>query len=102
VAYAPCINHGIDMGKSQIEEKRAVESGYWQLYRYNPMLVKEGKNPFIMDSKEPSMEYKEFLEGEERYTSLMKLYPDAANKLFKQAAEDSKERLLNYKRLAER
>ena len=72
IAYAPCINHGIKagMGKSQAQQKFAVETGYWHLYRYNPMLAKEGKNPFILDSKEPSRDFKEFLNSEVRYTSL--------------------------------
>ena len=66
ICYAPCINHGINMSNSQLEEKRAVESGYWQLYRYNPALAEQGKNPFILDSKEATADYKEFLLGENK------------------------------------
>ena len=70
IAYAPCINHGINMGKSQEEAKKAVEAGYWPLYRYNPDLAKEGKNPFTLDSKEPTASYQDFLKNENRYTRL--------------------------------
>ena len=80
IAYAPCINHGLkaSMGKSQQEEKKAVECGYWQLYRYNPMLEIEGKNPFQLDSKEPDYtKFREFLMGEVRFNSLMKATPEA-------------------------
>ena len=100
ICYAPCINHGINMAKSQDEEKKAVESGYWQLYRYNPTLADEGKNPFTLDSKEPTADYKSFLLGETRYASLMKARPEIAEELFKQTEEDSKARLETYKRLA--
>ncbi len=100
IAYAPCINHGIDMAKTQAEEKKAVDTGYWQLYRYNPTLADEGKNPFILDSKEPTLDYKSFLEGEVRYSSLKKQYPEVAEKLFDQSAADAKARLANYKRMA--
>ena len=100
IAYAPCINHGINMTKSQAEEKKAVDTGYWQLYRYNPTLADEGKNPFILDSKDPVEDYKEFLNGEVRYASLKKLFPEVAEKLFDQSAEDAKERLEGYKKLA--
>ena len=77
IAYSPCINHGIKkgMGQSQIEQKKAVEAGYWHLYRYNPLLKKQGKNPFILDSKEPTASFKEFLMGEVRYASLEKKFP---------------------------
>ncbi|MDR1194154.1 MAG: pyruvate:ferredoxin (flavodoxin) oxidoreductase, partial [Peptococcaceae bacterium] len=100
IAYAPCINHGIDMAKTQAEEKKAVDTGYWQLYRYNPLLAAEGKNPFTLDSKEPSGDYLSFLEGEVRYSSLKKLFPDAAERLFRQSAQDAKDRLASYKKLA--
>ena len=90
IAYAPCINHGLKagMGKSQAEEELAVKCGYWHLWRYNPSLEAEGKNPFILDSKEPDWAgFKDFLKGEVRYASVMKQYPQEAEQLF-QAAED--------------
>ena len=101
IAYSPCINHGIDMSKSQQEEKLAVDTGYWILYRYNPMLAKEGKNPFILDSKEPKLDYEAFLKNEIRYRSVLQDYPDIAKKLFVQAAEEAKKRFAYYKKLAE-
>ncbi len=104
VAYSPCIAHGIraGMGKSQSEEKLAVESGYWTLYRYNPMLEQQGKVPFILDSKEPDWsKFDEYLQGEVRYTALKRTFPDRAEKLFKQALEDAQWRWRYYKRLAE-
>ena len=88
------------MTKSQEEEKKAVDCGYWQLYRYNPALEEEGKNPFTLDSKEPTGNYRAFLLGETRYASLMKARPETAEKLFEKTQEDSKERLDTYKRLA--
>jgi pyruvate-ferredoxin/flavodoxin oxidoreductase len=100
IAYSPCINHGINMSRSQQEEKLAVEAGYWPLYRYNPRLKEEGKNPFILDSKEPSGDFKEFLMGEVRYSSLTRTFPDAAQELFEKAEQDAKERFETYKRLA--
>jgi pyruvate-ferredoxin/flavodoxin oxidoreductase len=100
IAYAPCINHGIDMGLTQEEEKRAVETGYWPLYRYNPLLKEEGKNPFILDSKEPAGDFREFLMGEVRYSSLTRTFPDTAEELFKKAEEDMKERYEIYKQMA--
>jgi len=100
IAYAPCINHGINMSRSQNEEKLAVEAGYWPLYRYDPRLKEEGKNPFILDSKEPSGDFKEFLMGEVRYSSLTRTFPDAAEKLFEKAEKDAKDRFETYKRLA--
>ncbi|MBN2418222.1 MAG: pyruvate:ferredoxin (flavodoxin) oxidoreductase, partial [Deltaproteobacteria bacterium] len=101
IAYAPCINHGINMGMSQEEEKRAVECGYWPLYRYNPLLAKEGKNPFILDSKEPTGSVKDFLMGEVRYSSLTRTFPENAERLFEEAERDIKERYQIYKRMAE-
>ena len=101
IAYAPCINHGINMSKSQDEEKRAVDCGYWQLYRYNPTLKEEGKNPFTLDSKEPTGDYQQFILGETRYSSLKKTQPEAAEKLFKENEEESKARYEGYKKLAE-
>ena len=101
IAYAPCINHGINMNFSQAEAKKAVEAGYWQLYRYNPTLAEAGKNPFTLDSKDPTSDYKSFIMGETRYATLAKQFPQVADQLFDQAAEDAKERLETYKRLAD-
>lgn len=102
IAYAPCINHGlkVGMGCSQLEEKRAVEAGYWHLYRYNPLLKEEEKNPFILDSKEPTESFKDFLMGEVRYSSLTRTFPEIAEKLFEAAEKDAQERYETYKRLA--
>jgi pyruvate-ferredoxin/flavodoxin oxidoreductase len=97
IAYAPCINHGIKMGLSQLESKRAVEAGYWHLYRYNPSLEDDGKNPFTLDSKEPTASYKQFIESEGRYTSLKISFPENANELFSIAEEDAKKRLASSK-----
>ncbi|RFT16043.1 MAG: Pyruvate-flavodoxin oxidoreductase [Candidatus Saccharicenans subterraneus] len=101
IAYSPCINHGIDMSKSIQEEKLAVDTGYWILYRYNPLLAREGKNPFILDSKEPKMEYEAFLKNEIRYRSVLQDYPEIARELFAQAAQEAKKRFEYYKKLAE-
>ncbi|WP_406677452.1 pyruvate:ferredoxin (flavodoxin) oxidoreductase [Moorella sp. ACPs] len=101
IAYAPCINHGIDMSHSQLEAKKAVESGYWPLYRYNPDLIKEGKNPFILDYKAPKASFRDFLMGEIRYTSLQNQFPEKAEELFAKAEADAKARLEYYKKLAE-
>jgi len=103
IAYAPCINHGLreGMGKSQLEEKKAVECGYWSMWRYNPLLEKEGKNPFILDSKEPNWDkFKDFLMGEVRYSALKKEFPEVAEDLFNAALDSAKWRYNNYKRLA--
>ncbi|MBM3311219.1 MAG: pyruvate:ferredoxin (flavodoxin) oxidoreductase, partial [Candidatus Aminicenantes bacterium] len=101
IAYSPCINHGIDMSKSQAEEKLAVDTGYWILYRYNPLLAKEGKNPLVLDSKEPKLDYATFLNNEIRYRTLVQQYPEIAKELFAQAAEEAKKRHALYKKLAE-
>jgi pyruvate-ferredoxin/flavodoxin oxidoreductase len=100
VAYAPCINHGINMGRSQEEEKKAVETGYWILYRYDPRRKEAGENPFILDSKEPTGGFKDFLKGEVRYSSLTRTFPEKAAVLFEKAEEDMKERWGLYKRMA--
>ena len=103
IAYAPCINHGIKagMGKAQAEEKAAVACGYWHLWRYNPQLEAEGKNPFTLDSPEPNWdEFENFLKGEVRYASVLKQYPDEAAELFKAAKENAQWRYNNYRRLA--
>ena len=104
IAYAPCINHGLkaSMGKSQAEEKKAVECGYWQLYRYNPALEEEGKNPFQLDSKEPDYsKFRDYLMGEVRFNSLLKAAPEEAEKLFAKTQSDAKWRYEGYKRRAE-
>ena len=102
IAYAPCINHGIrvGMGFSIEEEKKAVETGYWHLYRFNPELKEEGKNPFILDSKEPTKPFRDFLDGEVRYTSLKKLFPERAEKLYEVAEKNAKARYAGYIALA--
>ncbi|MCC9296552.1 pyruvate:ferredoxin (flavodoxin) oxidoreductase [Clostridium sp. WLY-B-L2] len=102
IAYAPCINHGLKCGmnKSQEEGKRAVECGYWPLYRFNPALKAEGKNPFILDSKEPDGDFKNFLLGEVRYASLKKILPDKADEMYTITERDARERLDIYKKLA--
>ena len=104
IAYAPCINHGLKakggMGKAQAEIKKAVECGYWQTYRYNPELTEQGKNPMILDSKDPTGDYQEFLKGEVRYTSLAQQFPAAAEKLFALQEEDAKVRRDSYKKMA--
>lgn len=103
IAYAPCINHGISKGMNnvQLESKQAVESGYWHLYRYNPLLKKEGKNPFILDSKEPTMDYNDFIMGEVRYSSLVRTFPEVAEVLLKEAADGAAEKYKKYKKMAE-
>ncbi|MHC1759096.1 MAG: pyruvate:ferredoxin (flavodoxin) oxidoreductase [Negativicutes bacterium] len=103
IAYSPCINHGLKagMGCSQAETKRAVECGYWALYRYNPELQKSGANPFSLDSKEPTMNFREFLMGEVRYASLKKQFPDQAEELYDKTERDAQARLDGYRRLAE-
>ncbi len=103
IAYAPCINHGLKkgMGKSQAEEAAAVECGYWHLWRYNPELEKEGKNPFTLDSKEPNWDkFEDFLKGEVRYASVMKQYPAEAEELYAAAKANAQWRYNNYRRLA--
>lgn len=101
IAYSPCINHGIDMSQSQKEEKKAVESGYWILYRYNPLLKNEGKNPFTLDSKEPNFEIEAFLKGEKRYTMLETTFPENVEGYRKALLEFVKDRWETYKKMAE-
>ncbi|MBO5929803.1 MAG: pyruvate:ferredoxin (flavodoxin) oxidoreductase [Clostridia bacterium] len=105
IAYAPCINHGIkskgNMANSIAEEKKAVETGYWHLWRFDPQLKEEGKNPFILDSKEPTGTVREFMEGENRYLMLQQAYPDVAEELFTKAEKDLLDRYETYKRMAE-
>ncbi|MDD4839687.1 MAG: pyruvate:ferredoxin (flavodoxin) oxidoreductase [Clostridia bacterium] len=102
IAYAPCINHGINMTKSQGEMKKAVDTGYWQLFRYNPENVGTDVNPFTLDSKEPTEDYQSFLMGEVRYASLVKQNPDAAKMLFAKNEQDAKEKRDFYKMKAEK
>ena len=102
IAYAPCINHGIKVGMANTisEEKKAVQTGYWHLWRFNPELKAEGKNPFILDSKEPTGKVTDFLEGENRYLMLKKAYPEVAVELFDKAEKDLLDRYEVYKRMA--
>ena len=103
IAYAPCINHGIKrgMGKAQAEQAAAVECGYWHLWRYNPALEEEGKNPFTLDSKEPQWDkFQEFLQGEVRYAALAKQFPAEAGELFDAAQEMAQKRYASYQRMA--
>jgi pyruvate-ferredoxin/flavodoxin oxidoreductase len=103
IAYSPCINHGLraSMGRTQEEEKKAVESGYWSLFRYNPLLEEEGKNPFQLDSKAPDWsKFQEFLNGEVRYTSLKKSFPAVADELFSAAEDNAKWRYNSYVRMS--
>ena len=92
IAYAPCINHGIKGGMSivQTEEKKAVQAGYWKLFRFDPRLAQDGKNPFQLDSKAPTANYRDFIMGEVRYNSLTRAFPERAEKLFAKSEEDAK------------
>ena len=102
IAYAPCINHGLKagMGKSQAEEAKAVECGYWHLWRYNPQLEAEGQNPFSLDSKEPNWDlFTDYLKGEVRFASVMKQFPKEAEELFLAAKENAQWRYKSYLRM---
>jgi pyruvate-ferredoxin/flavodoxin oxidoreductase len=104
IAYAPCIAHGIRTGMQNTveQEKFAVKSGYWHLFRYNPVLAEEGKNPFTLDSKEPEWDqFQDYLKSEVRYTQLLKSFPEQADELFKAAQENAKWRYDSYRRMAE-
>ena len=101
IAYAPCINHGINMGLAQAEIKKAVDCGYWTLYRYNPDLAEQGKNPLTLDSKEPQGGYQDFIKGEVRYASLAKMFPEVAQGLFEKNEADAMAKYAKYKSLAE-
>ena len=106
IGYAPCINHGLKikggMGRSQAEEARAVDCGYWHLWRYNPELAEQGKNPFSLDSKEPDWsKFRDFLLGEVRYLSVQKAYPNEAEELFAEAEKMAKQRYKSYIRKAQ-
>ena len=98
IAYAPCINHGIKMGmnNAMLEMKAAVHSGYWHLFRYDPRRAERGKNPFQLDSQEPIMDFRQFLEGEVRYSSLKLTFPQRARELFDRAEKEAKAK---YQRL---
>ena len=102
IAYSPCINHGLrcGMNKVQSEIKKAVEAGYWQMYRFNPDLKKEGKNPFTLDSKEPTGNFREFLKGETRFASLERTFPEAADALYEKCEREARERYEKYVELA--
>ena len=99
IAYSPCISHGINMSNCMEEERLAVDSGYWHLFRFNPALKAEGKKPFVLDSKTPNVNLREFLLRENRFASLYKNYPDRAERLFKQAEKQSKELFEFYQKL---
>ena len=101
IAYAPCINHGLKegMGRTVANEDQAVKAGYWHLYRFNPD-VEEGKNPFTLDSKEPTASFRDFIMGQVRYAALAKQYPEQAEELFTLAEENAKARLESYKKMA--
>ena len=103
ICYSPCINHGLRCGMNKVQDeiKKAVEVGYWQLYRYNPVLKEEGKNPFILDSKEPKGDFDAFLQGETRYASLKRSFPEAAEALYEKCQKEAMERYAYYKKLAE-
>ena len=99
IAYAPCINHTINMSHSQLEAKKAVEAGYWPLYRYNPDLAAEGKNPFTLDSKDPKSSFQDFILGEGRYAALKKQFPEIAAELFARAEREAYDKIDYYKKL---
>ena len=102
IAYAPCINHGLSKGMSKAmdEEKAATECGFWPLWRYNPDLENEGKNPFQLDSGEPNGKLREYMMGEVRFASLTRTFPERAEKLFAEAERFTAHRYAKYKRLA--
>jgi len=103
IAYAPCISHGLRCGMNNVQEeiKKAVEIGYWQLYRYNPLLKETGENPFSLDSKAPEGDFQAFLRGEVRYSSLERAFPEESAGLFKRTENEAKARYERYKKLAE-
>ncbi len=101
IAYAPCINHGIDMSMSQKQEKKAVEAGYWLLYRHNPLNILEGKNPLTLDSKEPTATVQSFMDGEKRYSGLKQIFPERAKEFYAEAEAFVKARYAQYKKLSQ-
>ena len=102
IAYAPCINHGINMNGAQDEIKKAVDCGYWHLYRYDPRLIAQGKNPFMLDSPAPTKDYEEFLKGESRYAALQKIAPQLADSLYKESRKSAEERYQKYLELSQK
>lgn len=102
IAYAPCINHGINMNGAQDEIKKAVTCGYWHLYHYDPRLIAEGKNPFVLDSAKPTGDYEEFLKGESRYAALQKISPQLAEQLYKESKMYADERYNKYLELSKK
>ena len=102
IAYAPCINHGIKIGmsKAQTEEKRAVEAGYWHLFRFDPRTAAEGKNPFTLDSKAPTASYKDFIMGEVRYNALARQNPERAETLFTKSEKNAMDKYNHLLKLA--
>ena len=103
IGYAPCEMHSIKggMANCQAEMKKAVEAGYWQMFRYNPALIAEGKNPFTLDSKEPSASYQDFIAGEARYTRLAQAFPERAKELFAKAEATAKAKYERLKKLVD-
>ena len=103
IAYAPCINHGLKCGMSDVmgEMRRAVEAGYWFLYRYDPRRSQEGKNPFVLDSGEPTGDFQAFLAGEVRFASLRKTFPQIAETLDREAEQEAREKYSRYLRMTE-
>jgi pyruvate-ferredoxin/flavodoxin oxidoreductase len=101
IAYSPCIAHGINMGKSIAEEKKAVEAGYWHIYRFDPRLTEQDKNPFIYETRDAKGDMLEFLEKETRYATLKWQFPEVADKLFQQAIQFKKDKHDYYKKLSE-
>ncbi|HPE96070.1 MAG TPA: pyruvate:ferredoxin (flavodoxin) oxidoreductase, partial [Bacillota bacterium] len=103
IGYAPCEMHGVKggMANCQNEMKRAVAAGYWQMFRYNPLLKAEGKNPFTLDSKEPTADYIEFIKSETRYSRLAQSFPDRADTLFTKAQKLAEDKYLSLKKLSE-
>ena len=103
IAYAACINHGLKsgMGCSQREAKKAVDAGYWHLWRYDPARADTGKNPFMLDSEEPEGDFRDFLMGEVRYAALASQYPEQAGMLFDKTHQDARERFARYQQLSD-
>jgi pyruvate-ferredoxin/flavodoxin oxidoreductase len=104
IAYAACINHGLKagMGCSMREAKKAVDAGYWHLWRYDPAREAMGKNPFTLDSEEPEEDFQEFLMGEVRYAALARQYPEMASELFEKTHQDARQRFAQYQQLSDR
>ena len=104
IAYSQCISHGIlaGMGTAQKQAKKAIEAGYWSLFRYNPELKEQGKNPFILDSKEPTGDFKEYIKSEIRFNALAKVAPDKVEEIYDQAAKFAEEKREYYKDLADK